>query len=1494
MASSAPVQDSGSYGTDASGDGTASIGTAKPWVGSVSGINLATGNKLTTVPIIGWTARGGMPVAFTLYHNNFANPDATEADLAAKWSFSYNAFITNPSTNPIITWDDGSVEAFTLNSNGSYTAQTGNHATLVKNSSPDSFDYTTPSQTRYRFVLSTTGKYVLASIADMNGNTITINRSGSHVSSIVDPTGRTITLGWTGNQLTSVDALGKSWSLQYGTYTTQSTLYHKLNSITLPQVSGVAAGTTFQVQFSYWLTTSSDPRNFNLTGITNPRGNTTSYGYDTDGTLISITNALNQTTTIAFSPDRTPGNGYGVATITDPNGNSFNQHYAAGKLTYDLDALLNTRHYHYDSAGNVNDFTDARGHHFYATYDSNGNQTSTTDPDSHLISSTYNAFNQPLTVVSPVDQGVCTTISHTYDSNGNLTRSQDSAGHGSNLHFPTNGYGLPDYASDQLGHQTTFGYDSLDGNQNYVKDPNGVEAWSTYAADRSGRIVEQHNILGNSTNYTYDEWGRPTQNTCYAGAQSPLYWLSGGASNPYQSYFVSNLTDYQYFVGVFGCVSRGVVGYAYTASNVSGTVPLHHMVNNSSNDALYTSNPTEYQNLANNPGWHDWGIIGYVFDTSGANRIPVYRLYNPNTGYHYCTASVNEYNGMPSPWLKEGIQFYVLATGGGGTVTTTTQYDANGNVVQVTDPNGNIATFAYDALDRLISKTIQRGGGVSDTVSYTYDQTGQVGLLSYKTNGNGAITRYSYDALNRLVRTAYPPTTDAPYGYAEQVDYDANGNVISRVSGTVNADTSINAQPKTFQYDNENRLTDIVVPVGLPGAEFGYNQHYTYDSASRMTGIDDFTGHTTYSYDTVGRLHVLTVPMANQTQGSSAYYSVTYNYDDLNRMINRTLSAPGGITRETWWNYDPNPAAQGGGTYLWNINSNAWGNTGTGANGGGDEYTDFYYDVLGRVQEIHHPNGISTQYVFDGMGRATDVRHVSFTNNVGPSGYLAYYHYDYDAAGRIIRKVCNDDASLYNYTYDGADQLLEEKRYYGNGSVWYQENFTYDHNGNRLTYSHNNGTPDQYTYDSADKLLSVVGTWGRKDYSYTGRGELGQVKVNNQPSADMVWDEFGHPIVYAPYINGSTSTGQGWNTYRYNSQGLRVLKSDSRGFQQMAHDGISPGSPLLYDGLAVYSPETQSERRNNGGSGWQSLFRLLDAQGSTQVLTVANGGASDSWQYDAFGNVAGRGGSTATPFAFNGGNGYESDVDTGLMLLGHRYYDPSIGRFLSRDPDGDGENWYAYCENDPINAIDPLGLHWQAVQVTIGPITNSDTGEEIAPAKEKTVWIWVDDGIDIGNLPSGARLHIPVTHDTAGVNVRKNMAFAKTIGKNMLKHPTLGGIGKLLWFYGKVRNKGPWDYKQTAKSVYGLKGTDPTFHQWEALGNFDFGAVGAAAGIPEETLLFGAGFAQRQAHKVHPPEFGTPLGGPPYGDDPRDQQWIRMGIAYAIQQGYAPKGYSFH
>ena len=83
--------------------------------------------------------------------------------------------------------------------------------------------------------------------------------------------------------------------------------------------------------------------------------------------------------------------------------------------------------------------------------------------------------------------------------------------------------------------------------------------------------------------------------------------------------------------------------------------------------------------------------------------------------------------------------------------------------------------------------------------------------------------------------------------------------------------------------------------------------------------------------------------------------------------------------------------------------------------------------------------------------------------------------------------------------------------------------------------------------------------------------------------------------------------------------------------------------------------------------------------------------------------VIGSTGAWKGPFGYSGSAGYQED-ETGLQLLGHRYYDSSTGRFITRDPIKDGRNWYAYCDNNPVSRVDAEGLGWHnPSQVWVDP-----------------------------------------------------------------------------------------------------------------------------------------------------------------------------------------------
>jgi RHS repeat-associated protein len=283
---------------------------------------------------------------------------------------------------------------------------------------------------------------------------------------------------------------------------------------------------------------------------------------------------------------------------------------------------------------------------------------------------------------------------------------------------------------------------------------------------------------------------------------------------------------------------------------------------------------------------------------------------------------------------------------------------------------------------------------------------------------------------------------------------------------------------------------------------------------------------------------------------------------------------------------------------------------------------------------------------------------------------IASSTYTYDNLGRKL-----SDAGIgytSSYAYDSAGQLVTENR---TGSSPFTSSYSYDLAGNRLTKVLN-GVTESYTYDNANKLLTA----GSKVYAYDNAGNTTSVTWSGG-SRTLSWDAESR-------LKSSTSAGFTVN-YSYNGIGQRVTKSGAATATYVLGDD-SIDAEVLSDGSATYAHGVAGLVSENRG-GVSKVYHS-DALGSVRALTNTSGTVTDTRSRDAFGNVTTTTGTTPTAFGFVGGLGYQQDAETGLMRLGHRMYDSSMGRFISRDPIQYGYNWYGYCDSDSVNAVDNTGL----------------------------------------------------------------------------------------------------------------------------------------------------------------------------------------------------------
>ena len=202
---------------------------------------------------------------------------------------------------------------------------------------------------------------------------------------------------------------------------------------------------------------------------------------------------------------------------------------------------------------------------------------------------------------------------------------------------------------------------------------------------------------------------------------------------------------------------------------------------------------------------------------------------------------------------------------GGENQTTLNVYDANGNPVSTTDPNGNPTTRVFDALNRRIETTDALNG----VTALTYDPRDNA---TATTDPRGLTTTYTYEGLDNLIQQISPDTGTTTY------TYDAAGNRTSR--------TDARGVTAHYPYDALNRLTAIDYP------DDALDVALTYDTCTNGTGrlceMRDGSGTSTYAYDPRGNLTTQTVTVGGVT------HALVYAYDGADRLVRITY--PSGIT----------------------------------------------------------------------------------------------------------------------------------------------------------------------------------------------------------------------------------------------------------------------------------------------------------------------------------------------------------------------------------------------------------------------------------------------------------------------------------------------------------------------------------------------------------------------------------------------------------------------
>ncbi len=712
---------------------------------------------------------------------------------------------------------------------------------------------------------------------------------------------------------------------------------------------------------------------------------------------------------------------------------------------------------------------------------------------------------------------------------------------------------------------------------------------------------------------------------------------------------------------------------------------------------------------------------GNLLSTTDGNGNTVTYTYDSSGNMLSQSAQVNGQTVITS-YTYNSLAEVLTMTDPLGHVTTNT-YDANGNLLSVTSPAPNgqtppsVTQFGCDTKGELTSITdplnhpttltyyptglIQSiTDAQNHTTSYGYDLRGNRTSVIDPINGSAHPTTFTFDIMNRLTGITYPDSTSVSFGY------DARGRRTSA--------TDQNNRSTVYAYDDADRL------ISVTDAANNLTQ-YAYDTENNLTSITDANNHTTYfTYDAFGRVIQTTFPSTLiETYGYDGVGNLTSKTDRKNQTIQYVYDALNRLTHKGY------PDSTG---------------------------VDYVYDLVGKIQQVADPTG-TYGFAYDNMGRLIGTTtQYSFlpghnfqnaytydaasnrTYLVAPDGSNNNYQYDtlnrlatltnsltgqfafaYDALSRRTQ-LTRPNGINTNYNYDSVSHLLSVLHQAGSTTLD-GAGYGYDYAGNRTSKTNYlNGITEGYTYDPIYELTQVVqGASTTESYSYDAVGNrLSSLGVNpysyntsNEltatPSGSYTYDANGNTLTDAQgrsftwdfenRLVQAVNPGVGTTTFKYDPFGRRIYKSSPNFTGIFVYDGddlvetVNPsGTVVSHYTQGQKIDEPLAELRSGGSSYYEA-----DGLGSITSLSSSAGAVANTYTYDSFGNLTNFTGTLRNPFQYAG---REFDSETGIYDYRHRYYDQSVGRFISEDPikfDG-GFNFYQYVQNQPINNFDPFGL----------------------------------------------------------------------------------------------------------------------------------------------------------------------------------------------------------
>ncbi|SEU27341.1 RHS repeat-associated core domain-containing protein [Nonomuraea wenchangensis] len=615
---------------------------------------------------------------------------------------------------------------------------------------------------------------------------------------------------------------------------------------------------------------------------------------------------------------------------------------------------------------------------------------------------------------------------------------------------------------------------------------------------------------------------------------------------------------------------------------------------------------------------------------------------------------------------------------------TTTAYPGLDRV-EVTPPVGGKTATVTDVFDRTVKTEEWKDSSTHHDTTYTYNASGQ---LTNITDAKGNVRTFTYDWLGRRTAATDPDAGSSTYGY------DAASRLLWGLDGKGAKVSNV--------YDDLGRRISQWAGEPQTGTKLA---EWSFDSVAKgyLTSSTRFNGSQPYvdavvAYDEFYQATEtkLTIP---QTEGPLAgEYTFTARYDGAGHLIEQRMPAKGDLAAET---------------LTFGYTDLGMPHSLTSDYGGGATYVkESSYSATGRLNERSYNASAQIKRTFawdEGTGW------LSRMTTVSGSQLAQDDRVTYDTGGQITRIEDSVGGQSECFAYDGLDRLTAAFTMTSSsctagpdnqGTEPYSQSFAYDALGN-LTSVTDDGITATYGYPAAGasavrpNAVTSITRQGRTDsYGYDAAGRLTARTVDNKQSA-FTWDALGQ-------LDKVVTEGQETSMV-YDAEGERLIRRDPDGSRTLYLGSMEvKATGAVVKATRYYSGPDGAVVAVRNGTG--VTYMASGLHGTTQMAIDASTGQVTRERYKPYGQ---RRGIDDLPFTDRGFLGKVEDASTGLDYLSARYYDPSIGRFITTDPvlNLDKPQWinpYSYAASNPVGLSDPSGLR---------PITDARPADVCAQPK---------------------------------------------------------------------------------------------------------------------------------------------------------------------------------